>query len=288
MSKIKKPQELEVKQTVIGAIYGQPGAGKSTVALSMPKPLLLDTDNGLYRVQADYRCDSVPVESYQDILDVLKEDLRGYDTIVIDTLGKLVDFMAEKVVKENPNLLQKDGTMAIKGWGVIKNYFKSFCVDVTRLKKNLIFIAHEKESNENDTRIIRPDVAGSAGKDIIKELDFLGYMEMLGKKRTISFSPCSKFYAKNSLELKDYVEIPTLHTGDDNTFLTDFILKPTIERRKNEFKIIEEYNQVIKQAEQLLANGVNDDVIAELRKLPQVGDSHLRIKKMIEKANKNA
>lgn len=285
MSKIKKPEELPVKKTIVGGIYGQPGIGKTSIALSFPKPLLIDTDNGLYRVQAEYRCDSVPVESYQDVLDVLKEDLKDYDTIVIDTLGKLVDFMCEQIISENPNLCQKDGTMSIKAWGIVKNMFKKFANDVQNLNKNLIFIAHEKESTENDTRIIRPDVSGSAGKDIIKELDFLGYMEMVGKKRSISFSPSSKFYAKNSLQLNDYVDVPVLGIGSKNTFMTDCILNPTIERRKNEFKIVAEYEQTLTKAKEMIKKGCS---LEELRALPKIGDSHLRIKAMLDEANKNA
>lgn len=291
MSKIKKPEELPVKTTVVGGLYGQPGVGKTSLALSFPKPLLLDTDNGLYRVQAEFRCDSVPVESYQDILDVLKEDLSDYETIVVDTLGKLIDFIAMAITKENPNLLQKDGTISIKAWGIIKNYFKAFITDVQALKKNLIFVSHEKESSENDVRIIRPDVSGSAGKDIIKELDFLGYMEMVGKKRSISFSPSSKIYAKNSLGIKDYVEVPTISNGSKNTFMNDFILIPTIERRKNEFKMVAEYEKVMKQAEAIIAQGINDENLAKLRELPKIGDSHMQIKARIDKAiegSKNA
>lgn len=288
MSKIRKPEELPVKKTVIGGIYGQPGIGKTSIALSFPKPLLIDTDNGLYRVQAEHRCDSVPVESYQDILDVLKEDLREYDTIVIDTLGKLVDFILDKIAKENPNLIQKDGTVSIKAWGVVKNIFKKFVTDVSVLNKNLIFVAHEKESSENDVRIIRPDVSGSAGKDILKELDFLGYMEMVGKKRSISFTPSSKFYAKNSLKLTDYVDVPTLNTGDKNTFMTDFILNPTIERRKNEFKLIGEYEELMKKVDNIISTkGVTDESLEELRNLPKIGDSQLQIKARIEEWKKN-
>lgn len=289
MSKIKKPEELPVKMTVVGGIYGIPSGGKTTLALSMPKPLLLDTDNGLYRVQAEYRCDSVQVVNYEDVLDVLKEDLSNYETIVIDTLGKLVDFMADFICKENPNLLQKDGTISIKAWGIIKNYFKSFITKVQSLNKNLIFVAHEKENMENDYRIIRPDVSGSAGKDIIKELDFLGYVEIIGKKRSISFTPSNKFYAKNSLQLKDYVEIPNLTGNDENNFLTEFILKPTIERRKNEFKNFEEYKKILQNADKIIAEkGINDEVLKTLRELPKIADSQLQIKARIEKAKKNA
>lgn len=288
MSKIRKPEELPIKKTVIGGIYGQPGIGKTSIALSFPKPLLIDTDNGLYRVQAEYRCDSVPVESYQDILDVLQENLKDYDTMVIDTLGKLVDFILDKIAKENPNLIQKDGTVSIKAWGIVKNIFKKFVADVSALNKNLIFVAHEKESSENDVRIIRPDVAGSAGKDILKELDFLGYMEMVGKKRSISFTPSSKFYAKNSLKLTDYVDVPTLNTGDKNTFMTDFILNPTIERRKKEFKLIGEYEELMEKVNTILTTkGVTDESLEELRNLPKIGDSQLQIKARIEQWKKN-
>ena len=44
MSLIKKSNELVIPTTVKMMIYGQAGMGKSTVALSAPKPLLLDFD----------------------------------------------------------------------------------------------------------------------------------------------------------------------------------------------------------------------------------------------------
>ena len=50
MSLIKKSNELVIPTTVKMMIYGQAGMGKSTVALSAPKPLLLDFDNGVKRM----------------------------------------------------------------------------------------------------------------------------------------------------------------------------------------------------------------------------------------------
>ena len=287
MSLIKRKEELPIKETVLGAIYGIPGGGKTTVALSMPKPLLLDTDRGLYRVQPEYRTDSVPVEKYQDILDVLNEDLSGYKTIVVDTLGKLVDLISDKVCAENPKFVQPDGTMSLRAWGLIKIEFKNLIKAIEKLNKNFILVAHEKEVMEGDSRIIRPDVSGSAAKDIIKELDFLGYMEVVGKKRSISFTPSSKFYAKNSLGLDSYVEIPILAKGDNNTFLTDYILNPTIERRKNEFGQSAEYENILAEAKKLIeTEGVTEETKKKLRTFPKIGDSQLKIKAMIDGANK--
>ena len=85
---IKKKDEIELPSIIVGCIYGVAGIGKSTLALSAPKPLLLDTDNGIHRVQSEYRCDCVQVRRYNDILQVLfEEDLSEYQSIVIDTLG---------------------------------------------------------------------------------------------------------------------------------------------------------------------------------------------------------
>ena len=50
MGLIKKSTELTFPSTVKMMIYGQAGMGKTTVALSAPKPLLLDFDNGVKRV----------------------------------------------------------------------------------------------------------------------------------------------------------------------------------------------------------------------------------------------
>ena len=123
--------------------------------------------------------------------------------------------------------------------------------------------------------------------DIIKELDFLGYMEVVGRKRSISFSPSSKFYAKNSLGLDSYVEIPILNSNDKNTFLTDYILNPTIERRKNEFKTGINYDKVLAQAKAIiLKEGVTEESKAKLRELPIIDDSALRIKEMIDNVAK--
>ena len=190
--------------------------------------------------------------------------------------------MCEKAANDNPKLLQSDGTFSQKGWGVVKNYFKQLVRDLDKLNKNLIFVAHEKEEKQGDEKYIRPDVSGSSGKDIIKELDFLGYMEVVGKKRSITFMPSSKVYAKNSLGLDNYVEIPILQKGDKNTFLTDYVLKPTIERRKNEFKTNEEYDKVLAQAKEIIAKeGVTEESKKKLRALPKINDSQLRIKEML-------
>jgi len=217
MTLIKKPNELTTSKVKLkGLIYGQPGIGKTSLALSAPKPLLIDFDNGLRRVAKQYQTDSVQVESYQDLLDILtKEDISNYETIVIDTLGKMIDRIADWLAISNPKVKQADGQLSMKGWGNVKAEFQRLLKLLESKNKSVIFIAHEKEEKVGDEVMKRPDVAGSSGKDIVKELDFMGYMSMKGGKRTIDLAPNEAYYAKNSLGLDSFLEYKTL-TGINN------------------------------------------------------------------------
>lgn len=234
MSLIKKKNEIELPNSIVGCITGTPGIGKTTLALSAPKPLLLDTDNGIHRVNAEYRTDCVQVKSYQDVLDVLEEDLSDYETIVIDTLGELVNFMLKYFAEKDSSLITRGGTYNIKIWGFIKQEFQNLKMKLQVLNKHLIFVSHVKEEKDGENKVYRMDVAGSTPEAVTKILDFLGFCEVLGKVRSISFTPSARFYAKNSIGLDDYVEIPVLKTGDTNDFLTKEIIEPTIAKRKQE------------------------------------------------------
>ena len=98
MTLIRKPNEIQIQGKIKMLIYGQPGMGKTTMALSAPDPLLIDCDNGVQRVNPAHISDTVQVSSYNDVLAVLNEDLSPYKSLVIDTAGKLLDFIAAYVI----------------------------------------------------------------------------------------------------------------------------------------------------------------------------------------------
>ena len=261
MSKIKKKNEIELPKTIVGCITGVCGIGKTTLALSAPKPLLLDTDNGIHRVQSEYRSDVVQVKSYQDILDVLEEDLSDYETIVIDTLGELVNFMLKYFADKDKSLITRGGTYNIKIWGFIKQEFQNLKLKLQLLNKHLIFVSHVKEDKDGENKVYRMDVAGSTSETVTKILDFLGFCEMLGKARSISFTPSARFYAKNSIELNDYLEIPQLKTGDKNDFLTKEVIEPTIAKRKQESAALKINEEKLQQGRYLIEQATEPNAV---------------------------
>jgi len=243
MTLIRKPSELTTPATIKILIYGQPGIGKTTLGLSTPNPLLLDFDGGVHRVNPMHQGDTVQINSWEDCLNVLKEDLKDYRTIVIDTAGKMLDYMSMYLISKNPKLGKSNGALTLQGYGERKAEFVGFLKIVSLMGKHLVFIAHEKEDKDGDQKIVRPEIGGSSAGDLIKELDLVGYMEAIGKKKTISFDPCEKYYAKNTCHLEALIDVPTL-TDSRNEFLTGIISQynESIERRR---ELANDYNAIM-------------------------------------------
>jgi hypothetical protein len=231
---LTKPNELTVKLSYAGLIYGQPGVGKTTLALSSVNPVCIDVDRGMYRIEKRYQVPSLQMENYNQLLDLLNSnELDNYETIVVDTLGKLIDRISDYVISNNPKYRQSNGQLTMQGWGQVKIEFRSLVKLINGKNKSVLFVAHESEEKDGDrdTTKKRPDVSGSARKDIVKELDFMGYMEMSGNKRTISFSPTSSYYAKNSLGLDAVIEVPDITST--NSFIKDVVVA-SLEKKKKE------------------------------------------------------
>lgn len=82
-------------------IYGEGGVGKTTLALSFPKPIVINTDAGLegdaVAVQGELGDEWVP-ESWSDLNALyfwLKKavDTKGYKTIILDSVDTLARFL---------------------------------------------------------------------------------------------------------------------------------------------------------------------------------------------------
>ena len=162
MSLIKKSNELVIPTTVKMMIYGQAGMGKSTVALSAPKPLLLDFDNGVKRMNMAHleNIDTVQVTSWSDVQQVLQEDLSA--------IGKMMDFIITyKCGSRQPS---------IKDWSGINAEFSWMTRTLSGLNKHIIFVAHRDTRKEGDDTVFIPALREKSYNSIVTELDLLGYL----------------------------------------------------------------------------------------------------------------
>ena len=213
MGLIKKPSELSVKGTLSVLIYGQPGIGKTTFGVSAPDAVLFDYDGGVQRINGAHQVPTLQPTSWEDTNAALKEiaeEMPEVKTIVIDTVGKMLDFMSAYIIKTDPKMGMRDGSLSLKGYGVRKTMFVNFIKSLALMGKNVVFIAHEREDKRNETIIKRPEIGGSSQGDLIKELDLVGYMSAYGKDRVISFDPHEEYYAKNTCNLPAAIKIPVV------------------------------------------------------------------------------
>ena len=290
MGLIKKPNELTVKPTLSALIYGQPGMGKTTLALSSPRPLLLDFDGGIHRVNAAHRVDTVQITKWEEVNEVLSSpDVAEYQTIVIDTAGKMLSFMDVAIMAQYPKMRKTDGTLSLQGYGVRKNMFIDFVKRVTMMGKCVVFVAHEREEKVGEEKQIRPEIGGSSAGDLIKELDLVGYMEMQGKKRTISFSPEGKFYAKNTCNLQSPMEIPTIiDEKGNNTKANDFmteIIRDYMAYQRRQTELTGEYEalmDVIAEKVGMVSDAdTANQVLHDLNTMQHIFDSKVRGRTML-------
>ena len=247
---IIQPKDLPIRKVVSMLIYGQSGVGKTSLASCSPNAILLDLDHGLQRVDKQYQCPSVQVSNYEEIVELINsEDVKGFDTIVIDTFEKFVECMFDYLASQNSKLRNYNGQPSQAGWGQIKTTSKKLISDLLKMNKNLILISHDREDKNGDEIVVRPDISGASGKDLIKVIDLVGYMSIKGGKRTICFEPHDNFIAKNSLGLNGFIEIPDGYYG----FVNDVISKITT-RQQQDNAIRAEYDKLLAEQDDKLAH----------------------------------
>lgn len=197
MITIRKRNEISVTSS-IWLIYGYPGVGKTSLALSAKNPVLLDTDRGAHRADGDG--DVILIDSYAEMSHppTFIQQVKDYDTIVVDTADGLLDYMMNWVQAENPRIKNK-----LQLYGLLREEFKKLAAAFKVSGKNLVFIAHAKETLEGETKIVRPQITGGSYDIITRESDFIGLMSIKDGKRVLSFTPDENYISKDSAGLKN-------------------------------------------------------------------------------------
>lgn len=186
------------------ALYGDPGVGKTTLAFSADKPLLFDFDNGAHR--ASNRKDTVRVSSWKDVDALTAEDLKPYNTIIVDTAGRMLDCLQADIIA-NDAKMGKGGVLSQQGWGRLKQRFVAWLKMLNQSGKDVVLIAHGTEKMDGETVNARLDVQGGSKDEIYKSVDAMGRVFIRNGKRVLNFDPTESAFGKNPAGF-DVLEIP--------------------------------------------------------------------------------
>lgn len=241
-------------------IYAPPGLGKTTLALSAPDPVLIDTDRGISRVKVQHRKATSMCSTYEEILEDLKTpQMQKCQTIIIDTGGSFITYLQDWAMRNNPSARQKSGALSQKGFGIVKQEFLRFTNNIRDvMNKNVIYIFHsDEQKDENGNSVQRLQCEGSARNLVWQPCDFGGFMQMNDSTRTITFTPSERFFAKGCYGIEGTINIPTLSQNDKNDFITKLFekAKKCIESENDAFiPIKERYNKAMEAATSIIDN----------------------------------
>lgn len=197
LASIAKPQD----RSVIVTICGDSGLGKTSLAATFPKPIVIRAEDGLQAIPSAQRPDAFPVlQNADDLWDqiqaLLKED-HDYETLVIDSVTALERMFIQHVIESDP---KKPRTInqALGGYGAGLQAVAALHARVRkgcgllneRKNMHIVFIAHA------DTETIElPD-----------QDPYTRYSLRLGKK---SVAP----YVDDS-DVVGFLKLETFTTGD--------------------------------------------------------------------------
>lgn len=267
MKILKAADPIKVERLNI-CLYAQPGIGKTSLAFTANRPLLLDFDRGAHR--AANRKDTVPVESWSDIASITAEDVADYDTVIIDTAGRALDVLSAEIIRKDPKK-GYGGALNLQGYGQLKAQFIAFLKLLNSFGKDVILIAHMDEQRNGDEIIERLDVQGGSKGEIYKAADAMGRISIVAGKRMLLFSPTDAAFGKNPGNL-DPLEIPHKDSPQFAEFFGGVVdsikdrLNALTEEQAQAQALLEKWNTSLADVED--AAGINA-LVAEAKDAPK-------------------
>lgn len=231
-------------------LYGPAGGGKSTLAATAPKPVFLDSNQGLLSIAERPGFEHVArreVQAMKD-LDIAYDNCTGagktnwakrYGTIVFDhwddiqniVLDELADRALERDSRRDPDQLEQ------REWGIMGNRLRRYLRKFKRVPMHRILICGEKEDRE--TGRMKPSLSGSLASQLPYLVDHTIYLRIGSNgRRYLHFESGETFYAKTRAWWLPAEQRKTRVAFDDTRFLTnlfDLIAagpKGTRQRRK--------------------------------------------------------
>lgn len=206
-------------ETLCFTIYSQPGLGKTSLAFTASRPLLLDFDKGAHR--AVDRKDTVQVTDWRDVAGITANDVSGYDTIIIDTVGKALDTLAQDIIRSNSRL-SHGGALSQQGWGQLGVRFSAFLKMLRGFGKDVILIAHMDEQKDGDAVKERLKISGGSKDLVLTDSDVIARISIISKQRYLVFSPTETSFGKDPANISE-MPVPDAGSSEYATCLSGVI-----------------------------------------------------------------
>lgn len=293
MALITSAAQLQDNETVRCFIYGQSGAGKTSLALSAPNPVLLDFDQGYGRPASSITMGKAcfQVDSWDEAKAfIMGKDVEPFETVICDTVYAMIEAIKKSV---NPTTGEPAN---IKQWGQVASEFRHFVDQLKRLGKHVVFLDQVKDDGESGAHHYAPASSDKRVLDIVQNMDLVGYLYMGqdsegNQQRQVTFTPTSWCEGKNIAYLPDVLAIPEVVDNRgrylcDNTFFADSIIKPYRDMRRRQREEAAQAAEVMTKIRAEIdgikdAKGAND-FVATVNSYPHIGTTKTQARVMLQ------
>lgn len=210
-------------------IFGDPSAGKTTLAAGSPKPLLVDCERGAGVLIQNPELADTPVvvlrslDEMLQLFDYLNGEGNGlYETIIIDTVSELTKLFLDSTIKEGGGNAYSP---SMSNYEQRNQQSRRLLSDLLGLPMNVILLSHVEVVDINGLKKKAPALSAKAREGIMGLMDVVGYMFVdivpapttenptaTVKKRYIQTLQTPTVEAKNRIRLPDIIENPTMAT----------------------------------------------------------------------------
>ena len=179
--KIINAGKAKLKTNIQCLVYGESGAGKSFLAATAPKPLILLTEpNGQASIMhSNTNADLIHIDSIgmlSSVMVSLREEPKRwdkYETIVIDSLTEVQRLIKDDITNNGTN------PMRLADWGELSRNMRRLMRSLRQLPKNIVALALMEKNIEEDsgTTEYKPAFDGKkTGGEIAQFFNFVGYL----------------------------------------------------------------------------------------------------------------
>jgi hypothetical protein len=229
-------------------IYGESSVGKTTLAAGvdgvpqMRSVLFVDIEKGDLSIRkTPYRPDVVRLTSWNQLKRLYHEllvgpEVHGYNTVVIDSLGEVVDLNLKDIMIEEAGA--EDETPEWKHWNMNQVRMLRLLRDFRDLPINVIFTSLVKEDTDKKTFVTRklPDLPGKlAGKVpaifdnvfyyFMKEVQLPGEAEKVNRRLLLTTkTPDTVAKNRGSDKLPNVIVVPPVNESNTMKLIYDAII----------------------------------------------------------------
>lgn len=145
----------DVPNYTAALFYGESGTGKTTVAASFPKPLLvLDLrEKGTETIAKYEGIDVLSIEDWKEFEEAfwMLDSESKYETVVLDQISALQSLGMDKIRIDNG--MEPGDTFSKRDWGTLSGMMQTWLLNYRNLwskEKHIVFLAHQRTFGGDD------------------------------------------------------------------------------------------------------------------------------------------